>query len=110
MAATSKGFLSLVLSPAVLAPLILGLGGALAMRLTSDKHNHLAGFVAVVGTLGAVGTLSTLLLARGRRLDPVMARKRQEMQACLEELADGSRFAASAESDQPAVAAQVERL
>ncbi len=42
-------------------------------------------------------------------LDPILKRKRQEMLAGLEALADGSKFGPSPEAEQPAAAALVER-
>jgi hypothetical protein len=102
------GLTGRLLSAPVLTPVFLGAGAGIALALGSDKHNALAAFVAVLGALGGVGTLLTLLLL-GQRVDPAVARKRRELLACLEELSDPGRFPASAESERAAAAAPAER-
>jgi len=105
---TRSGSMGLLFSAPTLTPVVLGVGAGLLLGLSSDRHRSLAAFVAVVGVLGGLGTWLTLLLS-GKRLDPDVARKRREMLACLDELADARQFPPSAESDRVAAPAQAER-
>jgi len=110
-ASPRKTFAGLLFSTPTLVPVFLGLlGAALILIFWDTRHQNLAEFLAIAGGLGGLGTLLTLLLLNTRRLEPALVRKRRELLACLEELADGSRFTASAEADQPAVSAQTERV
>jgi hypothetical protein len=107
---TRQSFLAILFSAASLTPLVLGGLGALVLSLTGEKNRPLAAFVATAGALGSVGSLLTLLLLNGPGLDPVLLRRRKDMLAGLEELADTRRLPASAEAGPPATAAAAERL
>jgi hypothetical protein len=109
-----KSFFGLLFSTPTLAPVFLGLLGTVLVllfggHLGEQRQHKLAAFLAVVGALGGAGMLLTLLLSR-RGLDPALVRQRQELLDCLKELAERSHCAPSAEADQPAVAAQTERV
>jgi hypothetical protein len=101
-------FLGLLLSVPVLTPIVLGVGGAVLLGMTANKN--LAAFVAICGILGGVGTLLTLWMLNAKRLDPAIARRRQQLLAVLEELVDGRGLPVCAEAGAPATAAAGERL
>ena len=101
---------ALLFSPATLVPIVLGVGAGVYLWVTREELHSLAMFLGIAGTLGGLGTFMTRLLLNGKQLDPALARKRQEMLAGLTELADVSRFPASAEAGQPAAAAPLETI
>jgi hypothetical protein len=105
-----KSFMELLSSPAVLVPIVLGVGGAIVVWAVRDKEQHIAAFLAIVGCLGAFGTLMTLLLFNTEKVDPAVARRRSDLLAGLEALASSDSRGACPEAELAATAAQAERI
>ncbi len=106
--ARRKTFIDLLGSPATLIPFVLGVGAAIVLWALSDQHHFLAAFLAVAGSLGALGTLATLLVLNPGGVEPALAKRRREMAAVLAELT-ASATTPTREADQMATAALTER-
>ncbi len=107
-----RGFVHLLLSAQTLVPVVLGLGAALAVwgfRVGGDAGTRLAIFLAVAGALGGVGTLLTQMVLGAKTADPAVTKKRRELLACLDALADGVQRPAAAEPDFATAPAPIER-
>jgi hypothetical protein len=104
----AKGLLPLATSPMTLVPLVLGLVAA-ALAYVLQKNLNMALFLAILGALGAVGTLLTLWLL-GPGLSPQLRQKRQELHERLEALGAQEMRAATQESPRIATEAPLERV
>jgi hypothetical protein len=105
-----KSFIGLLGNPLSIGPIVLGLGGAMILWAASDRSLNLAAFIAILGTSVGLGMLATFMVLNPPRLPPALARKRHELVAGLEALADASWAVAAAESISQATAAAVERV
>jgi hypothetical protein len=112
MASKSKHrrFMALLGSPLSIGPIVLGLGGAMVLWAMSDRSLNMAAFVAILGSSVGLGMLATLMVFNPPRIAPELARKRQELAAGLEALADTGWATAAAESGTPATPGAPERL
>ena len=107
-----RGFVHLLLSAQTLVPVVLGLAAALAVwgfRLGGDAGTRLAIFLAAAGALGGMGTLLTQMVLGARASDPAVTKKRRELLAGLDALADGVQRPAAAEPDFATAPAPIER-
>src|SRR5438132_981511 len=107
-----QGFMQLLFSPTTLAPVVLGVCGAVAVwgfNLVGAGSTRMAIFLAVVGGLGGAGTLLTMWVITGKRADPVLAKKRRELYAVLDALADGVQHGPPPEPDLATASAPIER-
>ncbi len=109
---TPRGFAHLLLAPQTLVPVVLGLCAALAVwgfHIGGESGSRLALFLAVAGVLGGAGTLLTQAVLGARAADPAVAKKRRELLAALDALADGVQRPPAAEPDLATAPAPIER-
>jgi hypothetical protein len=109
---TRRTFVELLLSPTAMVPVILGLCSALAVwgfGMVGPASTRVAIFLAVVGCRGGGGTVMTLLVLGGRRSDPAVEKKRRELLAALDAMADGVQHGPLPEPDLATAAAPIER-
>ncbi|HVS36086.1 MAG TPA: hypothetical protein VMS17_10940 [Gemmataceae bacterium] len=107
-----RGFLHLLFSPHTLVPVLLGAGSAAAvwqLRLFGADSTRLAIFLAVAGGLGGLGTLLTLAVVGGKAVEPAVQKKRRELLAMLDALAEGVQRPPAPDKDDATPPAAVER-
>jgi hypothetical protein len=103
-----KTFSRVLGSPLVVLPVVLGVGGAMVLWAI-DKPFNIVAFLAILGASIGFGMTGTLMVFNPPRILPALVRKRQELVAGLEALADASWDSAAGESTALATAAALER-
>jgi hypothetical protein len=112
MGRPGRGFAHSLFSPQTLVPVVLGCGTAAAVwgfNLGGESGPRLAIFLAAAGVLGGVGTLLTQAILGARSANPAVMKKRRELLATLDALADGVQRPAAQEPDFATAPAPIER-